>query len=64
MRCRICDNSDVGLSMYRPDHGYSTHYVKTGPVDYICAACYADIVPGDYADVLDEDFDEEGEDEL
>lgn len=63
MRCMICDNSDVGLSNFRPDHGYAHNFVKVGPVDFICSYCYTDSIGYDeeLEDVLDDTFD--GEDQ-
>lgn len=41
MRCRICDTSLYGLSLYRPDERYHSHSFKTlENGDVLCDECY------------------------
>lgn len=61
MRCKICDVSDVGLSLFRPDHSFSTNFIRDrhNPIDFICSSCFNDCGYDDLDDVLEEEFDEE-----
>lgn len=60
MRCKICDVSDVGLSLFRPDHSFSTNFIKDrhNPLDFVCSSCFNDLYD-DLDDVLEEGFDDE-----
>lgn len=41
MRCRICDTSQQGLSLFRPDgHYHSTQFHQLPDGDVLCDECF------------------------